>query len=227
MKYMNTAARFAILLTAVLGFTVTGVAQSAPDGSYLLVSDYDGNCVRRYDTATGAFVDTIVPRHSGGLNQPQGLVFGPHDGNLYVASGELSGSAQRRAILRFGGASGEFIDEFAGGGPPPVDAHTTHLRAPHAVVFGPDGNLYVADGFVAATAKVIRYDGVTGEFIDDFVPANGGGLEGPMALVFGPSGRGPGNLDLYVSNARHNSVMRYDGTTGDPLGEFVIPGVAD
>jgi len=218
------------LSTAMVAAALVAVAHAGPPApaggtdDFLLVSDYDTNSVKRYDAATGAFVDNFVPKLSGGLNQPQGLVFGPHDHNLYVASGELSGSAQRRAVLRYDGTTGAFIDEFAAGGPPPIDAHTQHLWAPHAVIFGPDGNLYVADGYVPATAKVIRYNGTTGDFVDDFVPANSGGLEGPLALVFGPSGRGPRDLDLYVSSARTNSVLRYDGTTGTPLGEFVLSG---
>src|SRR5262249_32643462 len=116
-----------------------------PSGGYLLVSDYDGNNVLRYDAATGSFVDEFVPKHSGGLNQPEGLVFGPRDHNLYVGSGEYAPSSDpHTAVLRFDGARGTFVDRFTDRG---------HLGGPHAVVFGPDGNLYVADGFTNGDAK--------------------------------------------------------------------------
>lgn len=189
-------------------------ARDCPSGDYLLVSDYDRNSVLRYNGATGAFVDEIVPKHSGGLNQPQGLVFGPHDRQLYVGSGELSPSDQHQAVLRYDGRTGGFLSEFS---------NSDQLTGPHAIIFGPDGNLFVADGF-GTESKVVRYNGTTGAFLDDFVPANSGGLTGPFSLVFGPSGRGPGKLDLYVVSRRTDSVKRYDGTTGAYLGDFVASG---
>src|SRR5262245_15352425 len=60
-----------------------------PSGGYLLVTSFDTGSVPRYDEATGAFVDTFVPKHSGGLNQPFGIVVGPRDHNFYVSSGEF------------------------------------------------------------------------------------------------------------------------------------------
>lgn len=193
--------------------------RALPSGSYLFVSDYDANTVMRYDAATGAFVDTFVPKHSGGLNQPQGLVLGPHDHNLYIASGEYAPSSEpHTSVLRFDGTSGTFMDRFADKG---------RLGGPHAVVFGPDGNLYVADGFTNGDAKpsqIVRYHGTTGEFMDIFVPSGSGGLWGPWALVFGPSGRGAHDLDLYVVSRRTDSVKRYDGATGAYLGDFVASG---
>src|SRR5262249_12337146 len=128
---------------------------------YLLVGDYDGNSVLRYNAATGAFVDEFVPKHSGGLNQPQGMVFGP-DHNLYVVSGELSGSAQQRAVLRYDGNSGAPLGTFA---------DSAHLDNPHSLIFGPDGNLYVGDNY-STGSHVARYDGQSGTYLGDFVPPN-------------------------------------------------------
>src|SRR5262249_20345792 len=151
----------------------------------------------RYDGLTGAFVDTFVPRHSGGLNQPYGILFGP-DGNgdgrndLYVSTGEMGGPGQLKAVLRFDGITGAFIDEFTKGG---------DLQSTRGIIFGPDGDLYVADRKrLVPEGRILRYDGRTGAYLGDFVPWQGGGLKQPTYLVFGPSDRGPGQLDLYVSN---------------------------
>src|SRR5262245_45193829 len=65
---------------------------------YLLVADYDKDCVRRYDALTGAFVDVFVGIHSAKLKDPQFLVFGPHDHDLYVGTGHFGGPL--KAVLR-------------------------------------------------------------------------------------------------------------------------------
>src|SRR5438045_1472578 len=54
---------------------------SAGGGDYLLVSSNRTDNVLRYDAATGAFMDEFLPKHSGGLNQPWGVVIGPQDHN--------------------------------------------------------------------------------------------------------------------------------------------------
>lgn len=185
-----------------------------PSGGYLYVGDYDGNSVLRYDETTGDFVDEFVPHNSGGLNQPQGLVFGPKDHNLYVTSGELYGKGNDKAVMRFDGTTGGFVDNFTG---------SDHLSGPHAVVFGPDGNLYVADSG-GTNGHVARFNGTTGAFMGEFVPPGTPGQLGPFGLVFGPGHPGGGQFDLYVTSLRNQSVMRYDGTTGAPLGEFVASG---
>src|SRR5262245_24031516 len=83
-----------------------------PSGSYLLVADFGGDEVLRYDAATGAFVDRFVPKHTGGLNQPYGVLFGPHDHDLYVSTGRFAGPGQLKAVLRYGGATGAFQEQF-------------------------------------------------------------------------------------------------------------------
>src|SRR5262245_14136258 len=108
-----------------------------PSGGHLLVTSYDTNSVPRYDEANGAFVDTFVPRSSVGLIQPSAVLYVPHDHNLCVSSGQFGGPGHLKAVLRYDGATGVFLDQF-------VDS--THLTSPRGIIFGPDGNLYVADG---------------------------------------------------------------------------------
>lgn len=185
-----------------------------PSGSYLYVAEYDNHQVLRYDALTGAFVDRFVPKHSGGLKEPQFLVIGPHDQNLYVGSGHFGGPL--KAVLRYDGVTGKFLNEFTESG---------ELHSVHSVLFGQDGNLYVGDHVLHANepaqGRVLRFDGRTGTFLDEFVPFSSGGLRHPFGMVFGP-GRG-GGFDLFVADGPGN-ILRYDGTTGDFVEEFVAFG---
>jgi streptogramin lyase len=70
-------------------------------------------------------------------------------------------------------------------------------------------DLYV--GSRGVSNSVLRYNEVTGDFLDAFVSSGSGMLDNPRGLIFGHDG------NLYVSSFNTNSVMRYDGTTGAPL----------
>lgn len=79
----------------------------------------------------------------------------------------------------------------------------TSLPSAHA------GELLVTSRF---TDEVLRYDLATGAFLGVF--ADGGGLDNPVGLSFGPDGA------LYVVSADTNQVLRYDGTSGAFLDVF-------
>jgi sugar lactone lactonase YvrE len=117
----------------------------------------------------------------------------------------LVSSTSTGSILRYNGATGDFIDAF-------VPASSGGLDVPFGIVFGPDGNLYVSS---SSNDSILRYNGATGAFIDAFVPASGGGLNEPNGLIFGPDG------NLYVSSAITDSVLRYNGATGAFIDAFV------
>jgi hypothetical protein len=77
----------------------------------------------RYDGTTGAFKGVFIPAGLGGLNEAEGIAFGPN-GNLFVAS-ELG-----NAVLEYDGITGAFVDEF-------VAAGSGGLSEPTFIVFGP------------------------------------------------------------------------------------------
>ncbi len=171
-----------------------------------------GNGILRYNAGSGAFVDAFAAEGTGPTGNPLVgpccLAFGP-DGNLYV--GDVGALAQGgRAIRRYDGRTGAFIDVFVRSGSGGLGAED-----PQLFVFGPDGNLYVAS---SSTHRVLRFAGATGEFIDDFVPTGSGGLNAPSGLTFGPDG------NLYVGSSGTDRVLRYDGTTGAFIDEFVSAG---
>jgi hypothetical protein len=117
--------------------------------------------------------------------------------------------------LRYDGTTGAFLGVFA----------SQNITSPRGVLFGPDGNLCVANGNEGTDpASVERFDGQTGAFIDYFVAPDSGGLKHPSYMVFGPNGGNDGKLDLYVGAPHDGSVLRYDGTTGVFKDVFVPPG---
>jgi streptogramin lyase len=109
-------------------------------------------------------------------------------------------------ILRYSD-SGAFIDAF-------VASRSGGLDNPRAIISGPDGNLYVSQG-TGSTDPIRRYDGHTGEFIDDFAFQPG---VSPFGIVFGPDGH------LYAASFSSNNVVRFNGSTGEFIGVFAAGG---
>jgi DNA-binding beta-propeller fold protein YncE len=211
-----------------------------PDGN-LLVSSAHSHNVKKYDLSTGAFLGDFAA--GSGLQYPRGITFGP-DANLYVASGDQSVKrfngetgvfmdefvpqgtpyfgrptglifhgnyfyatiGDSHCITRHDATTGALLGVFASG---------SGLDGPEGLTFGADANLYTAD----ATQDVVRrYDGQSGQFIDDFVPAGSGGLDGPQDVLLNMDG------SLLVTSFENSSVLRYDGTTGAFLGVFASGG---
>lgn len=163
----------------------------------LLVTDSRGNNVLRYDGVNGNFLGSFLTPDFQGVASPNSVEIGPDD-NVYISSWNPG------RYLRFDGATGEFIDEFA--------------TYPGAVdfddgVWGPDGNFYVSD---YGANSIVRFDGETGAFIDIFVSPGAGGLQSPANALFGPDG------NLYVTS--FGAVLRYNGATGEFIDEFLSPG---
>ena len=181
-------------------------------GDRLYVGDGGAGAVRRYDAMTGAYVDDFIPAGDQGLApfDPQDIEFGP-DGNFYVvaqgqnrvlrydpdgvylddfhaplasgvafdADGMLYvGEAQDHSVWRYDTVTGELVDVFVAPG-------CGGLEVPVGIVFGPDGDLYVASAHLDnVSGNILRFDGETGEFVEVFVPNGVGGMSGPRVILF-------------------------------------------
>ncbi len=84
-------------------------------------------------------------------------------------------------------------------------------------------DLYVSSGFFHTTSpnfRVKRFDGTTGDAYDgmDGTFAGSDGLSFPRGLAFGPDG------NLYVASEGTNNILKFNGTSGAFIGEFVAAG---
>ena len=126
--------------------------------------------VKRYNGQTGAFIDTFITPSSSRVQHCYFMCFGP-DGYLYIAEHE------KDCIYRFNSQTGAFVDTFISS---TLLCEGVDNPDPREMAFGPDGNFYVA----TLGGKVIRFDGQTGEYIDDFIPPGSGGMGNPAKILF-------------------------------------------
>jgi len=178
---------------------------------YLYVNSAE-NTVRRYNLATGAFVDVLINSASD-LPSAQDIAIGP-DGNLYVSNSNGTISRFRRdgTPLPTSGNSGALFATV-------TERDPYGYGSPSGMDFGPDGNLYIAmQGAGFANDMVVRYNGVTGASMGIFTQNQG--LNVINDVMFGPDGRmyiasigGPawGSDNGYVAVA-NGSTGAYEGS---------------
>ncbi len=135
-----------------------------------------GGSIVQFDGITGQVLNPnfVTDPQLSPLDVISGL-----DGNLYVSSEFPFGSADSVGTVRiYDIMTGELLNVLDGG----VDERgQPRLSAPRGMGFGPDGNLYVSS---TGTSSVLRFDGITGEFMDVFIEFSQ--LNG-QALNFVPS----------------------------------------
>jgi len=185
----------AVLVAEGLGGLSGATGLTFGPDGLLYVSSSQSNQVLRFDPSSGAYLGTFVG--DARLVSPYSLIFGP-DGDLYVSAG------RSHEVLRFDGATGQFVAVVAG----PDD-----VQVPIGLRFGPDELLYVAS---AGNNTVVQVDPAGSAPPRRFIES---GLDFPSDLLFDVEGR------LLVSNAFDGTVLRFDGRSGELIGEAArLPG---
>lgn len=160
----------------------------------LLVSGFNNDDVLRFDAVTGRPIGSL-----GDVPGAQAVRFGP-DGKLYACVEKLD------EIRRYDPTTGALIGKFVFDDPGTPANETGGLDGPTGLDWGPDGHLYVAS---FETDEVLKYDGVTGQFLGVFIAAGSGSLDGPdNGMQFGADGL------LWVPSFWNSQVLRFHATTG-------------
>jgi glucose/arabinose dehydrogenase len=202
-----------------------------PDGDLYVTNAYkDASQVLRFAGKPGAggkhpFQEVYAEQHKAnpGLAHPFDVAFGP-DSHLYVPSQDTN------IVGRY---YGPHATEGNPGTPMPhpealQDVDTKHLlpgtfiapqkhaerglRAVRGAIFGPDGDLYVAD---RDADSVKRYDGASGEFLREYRHPH---LTTPIHLAFGTH-----DGSLLVGSRDEHAVFAIDPETGAVM-TLVEPG---
>jgi WD40 repeat protein len=168
-----------------------------PQDHDLYVTSLETDQVLRYSGKNGKFLGVFIDSSLGVLHNPAGLLFGP-DGNIYVSNADPATSN----VVYFD-PNGNYLG---------VYAQLSTMGGATGMVFGPDGKLYISTRF---SNGVVRTDGTT---VEDFIPSGSGGLNRTAGMVFGPDG------NFYVGSENTNNVLKFNGISGDLMGEFVAAG---
>ncbi len=152
--------------------------------------------------------------------------FGP-DGNLYVVDGGVAPNGVDASVVRFDGATGEFIDYFVLPGSRRARITQSSSR------FDPNGRcLYSHEKRPRAPnrSRIATFDGSTGAYLGDFVAGSGARAGDPRTGVWPGRRRSRANgdpdgvPDLFVTSNLTHEVLAFSGADGQPLGPFVTAG---
>jgi hypothetical protein len=182
--------------------------------------------IDRYDDTTGAVLGPLVAASDRNAPfAPRGMVL--DDRVVYVANMEDSEPVDLSAngeIKEYKAGNGKFLGNLVPTGLP-------GKFNPRAVVFGPDGGLYVSafDTANPLVGDIVRFDTTTGtshvvafnngDGIAD--PGETADLHRPEGLTFGPDG------NLYVTSFRADAtdtdkILVLNGTTGQLRHEIIL-----
>jgi hypothetical protein len=165
-------------------------------------------------TVTVTTLDTNVPK----LNIDFKLIATPAGGTSFTGVATILNDDASIAVANDSATEGGTAIRPLGAF---VPAGIGGLGDAYALIYGPDGNVYVS---TLSGSAVYRYDvagnplPAPGQSGAAFVAPGSGGLSGARDIAFGPDGF------LYVASKLTGTVLRYDPVTGLPAGTFIVPG---
>jgi len=186
-EIVSNRPRIAVLTAAII------VAMFAPSraGGELLVTDYTGDYVRKYDSNTGAFI-AVWPGGYKYTDSPRGIDFNP-DGSQFLVS---SSRSPKNSVQKYTSSTGRYAGVLVNG----VGHEDLYMA--------PNGWLY-ATGAHSIQGALYRYNPTSGA----------GGYIGQVPN--GSSGVTMGwDGDLYVTNYSANTISRHTAT-GQNLGVVI------
>ncbi|MBX2822733.1 MAG: T9SS type A sorting domain-containing protein [Rhodothermaceae bacterium] len=215
-----------------------------PDGNLYVSGSIDDD-IRRFAGDTGEFLDIFVQNGSGGLRDPKGIIFSP-DGNLFVASSNgmilIFNGITGEFIRPFGDTESNRLNGpeellFDSNGDLIVSTNHGIMRYDSErevllsmssgpilpkgqLAIGPDDKIYSIGVAENRAPRIERFDKISGDFIDVFVPERGGGLWFPKDLIFDSEGR------LYVTDAM-DRILRFEGPSTSSVSSEVETPVAN
>lgn len=160
--------------------------------------------IQRHNGVTGAFISTFIAPDPTGRMIPFIPLLGP-DRMLYISDRGVGRAIRRYDVATGAQDPGFFIDGAARG---------LAMGDPQFYAFGRDDNIYVTS---LATHRVLRFSGVDGAYIDDFVSEREGGLEAPSGIAFDKRGI------MYVGSTTTDRVLRFN-RRGEYIGDFFPAG---
>lgn len=158
------------------------------------IGSFFENRIHRFDLEAGVDLGSV-----GG-----GAVGGPL-GMERLPNGEVLATSESTNTIRRYAANGSYLGDFT----------STGLNAPTAVARDSAGNIYAANFNGDSVTKYAA----DGSYLGQFVPAGTAGLNGPdLGMAFGPDG------NLYVPTYFDSRVIKFNGTTGAYMGDFIASG---
>ncbi len=209
MDSLGNTASSSYSITVNPSVTLTSTTQTVVAASYF------ENAVYAFDANTGALLQTLVVPNTGAvLDMPAGITTGP-DNNVYISS------QANNAILEYNYSTQQVSPFIPSSVLTPIATAANGSKAsfsPAGLVFGPDGNLYVAlNGGTRATSggEIVRFN-ITDQngqlsYAGTFTTV-ATGLVQPTELAFGVGFAGVDNL--YVSNSAAGNVVEITGAVG-------------
>lgn len=168
----------------------------------MLVCGYYNDAVLVYDATTFEWLGTWVGGPSGGgLDAPAGIALAP-DGSLLVTAGheDTPPYSPVGGILQYHATTGRFQRMIASG----YDQTMWGLQV------APNGSLWAVtfwgDAATQSTGKLLQLDSETGQVVTS------SDVNRPRGVLLAPDGN--------VLVARQNQVLKFDGTTGQLIGQF-------